>query len=528
MEMTDEDRDCVRHLRSTDPRDDKKRIEENKGGLLRECYRWILDNAEYRQWLVDDESRLLWIKGNPGKGKTMLLCGIINELADSAVQGRTLCYFFCQATDSRINNATAVLRGLIYMIVDHEPALLSHVRKKYDVAGKGVFEDANAWVVLSDVLATMLRDPILGSVVLIVDAVDECLVDLSKLSAFIAQNSSISPRIKWIISSRNWPAVEQDLDRMTRKLRCCLELNEESVSAAVVTYIDLKVDYLMRWKQFDEGTRDAVRAHLLSNANGTFLWVTLVCEELAKCGRWDIRRNLTAFPPGLGALYSQMLAQLDRSSCAVACRRILAAISVVYQPITLDELPSLVDLEIFPIEPEHMDEACLWMIRLCGSFLLIRERTIFFVHQSARDFLLTRTGSDKFPARIEDLHYTIFIRALQAMITTLRRDIYDLVAPGYPAEKVVQPKPDPLAVVRYSCLYWVDHLRAGCCMDDAMRDSRALLLLQTLLSRNFLHWLEALSLLGGVAKGVYSMQRLEKLVQVTLSLAENCCITKAN
>jgi hypothetical protein len=29
-----------------------------------------------------------------------------------------LLYFFCQATDSRINNIAAMLRGLIYLLID--------------------------------------------------------------------------------------------------------------------------------------------------------------------------------------------------------------------------------------------------------------------------------------------------------------------------------------------------------------------------------------------------------------------------
>ncbi|KAH8731584.1 hypothetical protein GQ44DRAFT_767448 [Phaeosphaeriaceae sp. PMI808] len=40
---------CLRDLRSTNPRDDKKRIEKTKGGLLKDSYRWILDNADFQQ-----------------------------------------------------------------------------------------------------------------------------------------------------------------------------------------------------------------------------------------------------------------------------------------------------------------------------------------------------------------------------------------------------------------------------------------------------------------------------------------------
>jgi hypothetical protein len=44
------------------------------------------------------------------------------------------------------------------------------------------------------------------------------------------------------------------------------------------------------------------------------------------------------------------------------------------------------------------------------------------------------------------------------MLMILRRDIYNLRTPGIYINQVKQPSPDLLAVVRYSCLYWVDHL----------------------------------------------------------------------
>ena len=80
----------------------------------------------------------------------MLICGIIDELKKSTADASLLSFFFCQGTDSRINNATAVLRGLIYLLVNEQSSLIPHVRKKYDHAGKALFEDANAWAALSE------------------------------------------------------------------------------------------------------------------------------------------------------------------------------------------------------------------------------------------------------------------------------------------------------------------------------------------------------------------------------------------
>ncbi|KAK4897683.1 hypothetical protein LTR49_027947 [Elasticomyces elasticus] len=89
-----------------DPRNYKKRIEETNGGLLADSYRWVLDDTTFQQWQLDPHNRLLWVKGDPGKGKTMLLCGIINEVQKTVANTVSVSYFFCQATDSRINSAT--------------------------------------------------------------------------------------------------------------------------------------------------------------------------------------------------------------------------------------------------------------------------------------------------------------------------------------------------------------------------------------------------------------------------------------
>lgn len=449
IQMVKEDQECIQHLRLTDPRDDKKRIEETKGGLLEDSYHWILENSDFQQWRHDQQSRLLWIMGDPGKGKTMLLCGIVNELKKSMAKTDLLSYFFCQTTDSRINNAIAVLRGLVYLLIDQQPSLISHIRKKYDHAGKILFEDTNAWVALSEIFTNILQDPSLNSTYLIIDALDECVTDLLKLLDFIVQKSSVS-RVKWIVSSRNWPDIEERLERAGHKVRLCLELNAESISTAVSIYIQHKTLQLAKLKKYDDRTRVAVQQHLASNANDTFLWVALVYQNLEKIPRWKTLAKLNAFPPGLDALYQQMMEQICNSDNADLCKQILASTAIIYRPVILKELTSLVEmLENMSDNLQSLRD----IINLCGSFLTIREETIYFVHQSAKDYLLTNAFNEIFPFGREEAHYIIFSRSLYVMFKTLRRDIYNLQAPGYPIERVKQPDPDLLAALRYSCVY---------------------------------------------------------------------------
>jgi hypothetical protein len=460
---------------------------------------------------------VLWIKGDPGKGKTMLLCGIIDEISaltrlkdKSAIA--ILSFFFCQATDSRINNAAAVLRGLIYLIIDQQPSLLSHVRKKYDHAGKALFEDANAWVALSEIFTSILQDPGLNRTYLIIDALDECIVDLPKLLEFIVQNSFISPRVKWVISSRNWPDIEERLEGDRQKMRLCLELNPKSVSAAVSTYIKHKTLQLADQKNYDARTREAVLQHLVSNANNTFLWVALVCENLKNVSRWKTLAKLNEFPPGLDSFYQRIVSQIYNSDDADLCRQILAITSTVYRPITLTQISSLVET-LKDMADDH--ESLAAIIGLCGSLLTLRESTIYFVHQSAKDFLLKKASDNIFPSGIRDVHYTIFSRSLQVMSGTLRQDVYSLSAPAITIDQIKHPDPDPLAAARYSCLYWGDHL-IGCDVGgNTINDLKDGGSVYTFLSTSYLYWLEALSLMKSLPHGIVMIMKLENWLQVS-------------
>jgi hypothetical protein len=141
-------------------------------------------------------------------------------------------YFFCQAIDARINSATAVLRGLLYMLLQQQPLLVSHVRKRYNHMGKTIFEDANAWIALTKVFRDVLQDPNLATIYIIVNALDKCTTDLPKLLGFIIKLASASARVKWMVSSHNWSDIEERLERAGHSVRLSPKLNAESVSQA--------------------------------------------------------------------------------------------------------------------------------------------------------------------------------------------------------------------------------------------------------------------------------------------------------
>lgn len=442
----------------------------------------------------------------------MLLCGIIDEL--SSMDPGSISFFFCQATDTRLNDATAVLRGLIYMLIDQDPSLISHVRQRYDESGKQLFENPNAWHALSAIFVEILEH--VERPCFIIDALDECTTGLSSLLDLIVQASSTHPHIKWIVSSRNWPQIKEHMGMIPENQRMALEMNESSVSEAVKIFIYDRVQQLAKLKNYSQQIFDAVYSYLLSNAHGTFLWVSLVCQRLAGIPRLRTIEKLTAFPPGLDAMYERMMQQVCENEEAPLCKDILGLISTTYRPITIDELTAFIELPEYALEDGY--ELLEEIIGYCGSFLTVSENTIFFVHQSAKDYLLEKANIEIFPAGMMSKHVFIFEKSLVIMDKKLRRDILSLgkidgsINPVYEENMAL----GPLAKIRYSCIYWIDHLQAfyrGAASRDCLQSGG---MVDQFLSKKFVFWLEALSFLKSVSKGLEDMLILEVLTKVSL------------
>ncbi|KAF5486883.1 Vegetative incompatibility protein HET-E-1 [Colletotrichum siamense] len=286
----DKDRQFLIDLKLSDPRLDKERIERTKGGLLKDSYVWILNNEDFQRWRADFRNQLLWIRGDPGKGKTMLLCGIVNEL-DKEKSTHQPIYFFCQATDSNLNTASAVLRGILYLMLKKKPQLIKDLRKTHDYGERQLFEGSNGWNTLCDMVISVLAHESFQNTVIVIDALDECKTGVDDLLDFIHILSSKAVRI--IISSRNWPRIERGVAAAAqRAAHVSLELNEDSISAAVVAFIEHKVSQLAQKHEYSDTKRDLVYNTLLADNN---------------INDWEVESKLAEFPPGLDVLYTRML-----------------------------------------------------------------------------------------------------------------------------------------------------------------------------------------------------------------------------
>ncbi|KAL7945781.1 NACHT domain-containing protein [Trichoderma barbatum] len=407
----------LNQISQTDPYYDKKRILELKGPFLHESFNWILDHEGFEKWRCTRKSGVLWIKGDPGKGKTMLLCGIIDDFEQNPGINANLAYFFCQATDSRINTATSVVAGLISPLVKRLQKIFSqthqefrervdqhqgppHIRQEYTEKAKearlllssidskygqqmGHLNGPNGWNILCDIFEDVTLSSALSDPVCIVDALDECEHNCKSLLNLIVKTSG---HVKWLLSSRNVKDIERGFRAIEPSRRLSLELKENAanVSKSVDVYVNhcvTDVDAL----ENDEELRIKTTAILKEKASGTFLWVALVIEQLRGTDRRNVEDVLEEIPEGLENLYDLIIRRANsklRQKDQEACRILLSIVTTAERPLLLEELHVYISSQCEDYKATYDIRDITDIVKDFGSLLSIRDNTVYFIHQN--------------------------------------------------------------------------------------------------------------------------------------------------
>jgi hypothetical protein len=506
LDKTEKLETCLRSIYPTDPYDEMDRIEKMKGVLLPGSYNWIFSNSDFQLWCDYPNGQLLWISGDTGKGKTMLLCGIIKELDMPALVTYRLAYFFFQATDSRMNTATAVLRGLLYMVVQQQPRLRVHVTERYFDVRSSLVGDTYSFKSIKEAFTDVIQDPEFQTTYFIIDGLDQCMVDQQNLLDFVI-HSTKSFRVSWIVSSCESPQIQEQWEPWSHQVRFDVESNANFITASLQSFIAHKVSMLAHQNTYTEQTRDAVILHLAANAENSFLWVATACKHLETVTERNIPDVLATLLPGLDTLYQQALQSMHQvPNFEVLYKPLLAMVTVLYRPIHLDELLALMDLrdqDGNPVLTENIMDAC-------EIFLVLQGDVVHFSHHSARDFLARSTRI--LPSGPKDGHRLIYERSLRAMSRILRQSIYELQDWGTFVEDAEPSHDSSLSASRYSCIYWIEHLCESIMVDSSELPAQDIL--EGFLSTKFSLYFEALSFCKGISSAISSMDKLRSLSKV--------------
>ncbi|KAK1750748.1 hypothetical protein QBC47DRAFT_93980 [Echria macrotheca] len=499
------------HSRRTDPwyinaKVEKSRIESSSGGLLPDVHEWVFDEnkTDFRDWLEGTSKPVLWVNDRSGKGKTMMLCSIINKLqARSSSTGDILAFFFCQAKAAhRASNAMAVLRGLIYMLIDCRKSLSAHVRREEERPDIQFFGDPSTWDSLCNIFLRILADLNRQdrSVYLLIDALDECEAGTERDGFFsLLVNEAMNPesRIKWLLASRRDQKIEDYL-RGARDGHRLVELNLEhhptEISVTIDAYIDRSVCSMVphETEQAQE-IRAKLKQRLQEKAGGDFLFVNLAVKRLSGKPPHNMDSDLEKMDMGIPEFYTEAvrrICSLNASEISL-CLRLLAFAIIASRPLRDEEVialvPELLDVELVVLVPGPLDVINRAKV-YCSPFLIIGTGTLQLVHKSAKEFLC---NDQNLRGILHSYQGDLFKRSLKCMENALRPDICNLRDPGFSLPSTDISK-NELVKAEYACVSWIEHFleSSAACVASCYGD------ILDFLQNRYLCWLEAVSLLN--------------------------------
>ena len=315
---------------------------------------------------------------------------------------------------------------------------------------------------LSYILKSLIREMDAPMAYFLLDGVDEChKPDQKDLMPILLSLQDVKPgKVKLVV-------VSQLIGGMGITPTIKLEQNKSDIRKVVSE----RVKEFAGVEGFDE-LRSDVEQSLLDGAEGTFLWVSLVVQNIKnRTTCMEILAEIKSTPPGLNEYYSYMLQQIEKEH-QDNVYRILCWVTAAVRPLSVRELSAVINI---PAELKlTADRVVRDQVMLCGGLLDISaEDEVKFVHATAGKFLLSEeVGNDealkRFHVTWEELHYSLAQFACRFALSEVHCIYANSLADDYIKEsdltlsavKVseLSDKEEP-KLLKYAIKHWMDHVR---------------------------------------------------------------------
>ncbi|RSM05309.1 hypothetical protein CEP52_006338 [Fusarium oligoseptatum] len=369
----------------TRPDVDRKSLIALKGRRVDGTCEWVTKHHHYQEWLADASRPLLWISGGPGKGKTMLAIYITEVLQPLVDAGdNVLLYYFCSDCDKNRNTALTILRGILHQWIGLQRHLAKEVKNSFEGADTTKYT-ISSFVTLWRVFLTLLQQTTSSRVVCVLDGLDECEKEsirqlLDAVGSYLSKSGEgAKPRLKLIILSRPQPRVLES--KLGRYPQIQLDASDTETTHDVERYIFAKVAELASEQDLSEEMVAQVQQTLLAGADGTFLWVAFVANELQGRSWSKIDEVLRQIPKGLGGIYQRLLRQVGGKEALVP---ILQWVVLAARPLTLEELA--VAAEVKAADTVPATQVTRRRLGVGGLLVKVEGDVVNLVHESAKEF----------------------------------------------------------------------------------------------------------------------------------------------
>jgi ankyrin repeat protein len=401
------------------PRDggweDHKNINPTK---VKDTCEWFFKDERFRKWRNTNTSSVLWVSASPGCGKSVLSRALIDEQHLYRSVATTVCYFFFKDGAENRMHATDALSAILHQLFEHdtENHLIKFALPSHRAHGQKLSTNFSE---LWQILLKCVESPNTGEIVVLLDALDECKSEswkslLQKLVEFYSQRPSDQPsKLKFLITSRPYDDIELQF-REFNKASTYFAFDADENSGEIGKDIDKVIDAKMENDTiFEEKDRLLIAKKLKSMEQRTYLWLHLtfniIQESPSSFEQWaDLEELLSHLPRKVSDAYEKILSRSKDETHTEALLRIMLAAT---RPLTLDEANRALTLALKPNKCGSYTELVsrCWreetfqqkVKNLCGLFISVYDSKLFFIHQTAREFLIHRPQQGEWGGRLE-------------------------------------------------------------------------------------------------------------------------------
>ncbi|KAJ5740112.1 hypothetical protein N7533_012896 [Penicillium manginii] len=459
-----------------------------------------------------------------GTGKSTISRTIAHRFREKNQLGAS---FFFKRGEGERASAKRLFTTLCAQLLLQVPALIHHVEMAIDtdpyISGKSLKEQFTK-LLLEPLLELDQNEP--TAIVIVIDALDECgnTDDIQTILQLLPDMQKCKSRhVRIFVTSRPELPIRPVFEKSNNHQCIVLhELSSTVVGKDIRAFLSDEFSLIKeRRKLPSEWPGDDVLETLIKRAVPLFISAFTICRFVDD-PKWLPKERLLAL---LNDPATTSGSQMDRTYLPVLKQLLAGAdegeekqlkqefhdtvgvIILLATPLSVNALAQLTD------RPREMITN-----RLNGFYSVLSvpenlDLPVRLLHLSFQDYLLT-TKESPFRVSPEKTHQKIALHCLRVMNDSkrgLKRNICGLLSYGTQYEDIDRQTVDQhlSAALQYSCQYWIYHLQQS---EGHVSEPEVF----PFLEKHFLHWLEALSLMGVISEAVGMIDMLQRAVGVSL------------
>lgn len=497
-------------------------LPKTRVNILQEIFAWA-DRS--------DQSRIFWLRGIAGTGKSTIAATIAHRLEENTQLGAS--FFFSKNKADR-SRATEVFTELAFQLAKVQylgQPIHDAIAENPGIAKQSLY---NQWKrLIFEPVSKLQANSNSKPLVFVLDALDECNDDgdIQCILQFLAEVQMLKGiQLRIFITSRPETPIRLGFDKMPGILHQDLDLHD--ISPSIINN-DISIFFEFKFNEIRDKLSVAADwpgeqtiGRLVQSSGRLFIWAETACRFIDQGGGKFAQSRLDALlnnspetkpEKALDKIYTTVLersvkdayTESEKETHCKLVRDTLGAIVTLFSPLPTVFLAKLLNLPHNDVHHTLMD--------LCSILELPKgqDQPIGLHHPSFRDFLLDnkRCQDSQFSVVKKEAHYILAKNCIRILDQGLKRNICCLQSPGALATDV--PDDDKRnclpGELQYACRYWVDHFLQA---EPSLSDEEDLCLF---LKEHFLHWLEALAILGCISDGVTMITELDSMLSVCIA-----------